>query len=164
VRLRNGHRIANCIDQYMSRKWLLQIGRAACVHRFSPNRCTVMRGHEDHGGCRAHRLQSAPHLNAGYAAQMDVEDNTRRLACAIVVEKRLAAVVHLRGKMRRVQNTPESAQDTRIVVDDRNYFSLCWHLIASCAGANRSPAKSRSEASKMVMPQVPWGRYCPMVQ
>lgn len=146
----NGCRIANCIDQCVPGKWLLQISRAARVHRFSPDCHTVMRGHEDHGNCRAHRFQSLPQLYAGYAAQMDVKNDTRHLACAFAIEKGLAAVVHLRGKMRRVQNPLESSQDTRVVVDDRNQFSFCRHLVASCA--SRSPAKSKSGAPEIFMP------------
>ena len=113
-----------------------------------------MRCHEDDGDFRAHRLQPPPRLDAGYATQMDVEDYTGYLGSAVVIEKRLAAVVHLRSKVRRVQHPLESPQDARVVVDDRNHFWSCRQLTAFYAGAGYAPAESKPEATELFVPQV----------
>jgi len=126
----------------MSRKRLLQISRTAYVHGFPSDRCRVLRGHKNHGDRTTHRFQPAPHLNAGYTAQMNVEDNTRHAACAIA-KKRLAAIENFGGKMRRVQYALESPQDTRIVVDDCDHLAFCWQRTASlCCGQGRLNANS----------------------
>ena len=116
-----------------------------------------MRGHEDHGDFGAHRPQPPPRLDAGYAAQMDVEDYTGYLRSAVVIEKCLAAVVHLRSKVRRVQHPLESPQDTRVIVDNRNHFSFCRQLTAFYAGAGRTLAELKREATELFVPQVPSG-------
>ena len=111
----------------MCGKRLLQKSRTARVHGLSSDFHRVKRSHEDHWGRRTLRLQPTLHLNAGYAAHVDVEDNARHIARAIAVKKCLGGTENFCGKVRRVQYPLEPPQDAGFVINDRD-SSFCRQI------------------------------------
>lgn len=110
-----------------------------------------MRGHEDYGNGSAHCSQPTPHLNPRYTAQMNVDDNTRYIACAIATKKCLSASEYFRGKARRIQHPLEPAQDARIVIDDRHYLAFCCQFtVSAICGLERKEVKFYSRIARDV--------------
>ncbi len=111
---------SNSLDQQLPRNRLGEIGCAADVHRFLADRVGILPCHKNDGNLRTRGFQPAPHLDPGYAAQMDVENDASDIRLSTALQERLTRTKNGRPKVASVEKALKSFQDTLIVVDNRD--------------------------------------------
>ena len=86
-RQRSGSRLGDGVDQQACRERLVQECDTADLVGFAMQRLIVDAGHENHSNFRAACQKTPTQLNAGHAAQLDIEHKARRATDCLAAQK-----------------------------------------------------------------------------
>jgi len=105
----------------------MQIRNAAGFYRLSLGKFIIKSGHEDDWYRGTRDRESAPQLNSGHAAQMNIQDEAACLARGSAVEERFGRSKWFGLETSCAQQTLEPCQHTRIILHERHHFPLSHH-------------------------------------
>lgn len=144
----------------MSRKGFRQKGGAARLNCLFPDCCRINRGHENDRNLRAPRSQPTPHFDTGYAAQVNIENDTSHIVCCIALQKSLSRAESFCRKVMGNQQTRKSPHDAWFVVNDRDHLFGCGQF----TGAINLVRRRKYKPLKDLLAECRVGKYCPLVQ